>query len=166
MRHAPKGHFHDWSAEAGDNYTTDNGWTIFPNSGRRARLDQQALGRSNYNKALLLRLDALQFLSSIAVWIATFYIAILGSELGLSNFDIGIIATVYGISLLLSNYIFGSLSDVYGARPFLILGLLFSSVLFYWRSMCAASTTLVERSIPSLMTSISSWGVLATGKRN
>lgn len=94
-------------------------------------MNQEVPSQSNDEKTLLLRLDVLQFLASIAVWIATFYIAILGSEMGLSNFEIGTVATIYGISLLLSNYFFGSLSDVFGARPFLILGLLFSSVMFF-----------------------------------
>lgn len=94
-------------------------------------MDQEVPSQSSDEKTLLLRLDVLQFLASIAVWIAMFYIAILGSELGLSNFEIGMVATVYGISLLLSNYFFGSLSDVFGARPFLILGLLFSSIMFF-----------------------------------
>lgn len=93
-------------------------------------LHQKTATHSHNENALLLRLDMLWFLSSIAVWIATFYIAILGYELGLSNFEIGIVATAYGVSLLLSNYLFGSLSDAFGAKPFLIVGFLFSSVLF------------------------------------
>jgi len=81
-------------------------------------------------RALLLRLDVLQFLASIAVWMAAFYIAILGKELGLPDYEIGVVAIVYGLSLLFSNYFCGSLSDVYGARLFLIIGFLFSSVMF------------------------------------
>lgn len=81
-------------------------------------------------RALLLRLDVLQFLASIAVWMAAFYIAILGKELGLPDYEIGVVAVVYGLSLLFSNYFFGSLSDVHGARLFLIIGFLFSSVMF------------------------------------
>ena len=86
------------------------------------------LGRDE--RALLLRLDVLQFLASIAVWMAAFYIAILGKELGLPDYEIGVVAVVYGLSLLFSNYFFGSLSDVHGARLFLIIGFLFSSVMF------------------------------------
>ena len=124
--------FHVWMSEVGDNYTTDIGLDNIPKAkARRTRLDPEAFSQSKDEKTLLLRLDVLQFLASIAVWIAAFYIAILGSELGLSNFEIGTVATVYGISLLLSNYLFGSLSDVFGARPFLILGLLFSSIIFF-----------------------------------
>jgi DHA1 family quinolone resistance protein-like MFS transporter len=86
------------------------------------------LGRDE--RALLLRLDVLQFLASIAVWMAAFYIAILGKELGLPDYEIGVVAVVYGLSLLFSNYFCGSLSDVHGARLFLIIGFLFSSVMF------------------------------------
>ena len=81
-------------------------------------------------RALLLRLDVLQFLASIAVWMAAFYIAILGKGLGLPDYEIGVVAIVYGLSLLFSNYFCGSLSDVYGARLFLIIGFLFSSIMF------------------------------------
>jgi MFS family permease len=91
---------------------------------------QKTTTHGNNESTLLLRLDVLWFLSSIAVWIATYYIAILGYELGLSDFEIGIVATAYGVSLLLSNYLFGALSDTFGAKPFLIAGFLFSSALF------------------------------------
>jgi MFS family permease len=93
-------------------------------------LYQKATTCNDDESALLLKLDMLWFLSSIAVWIAIYYIAILGYELGLSDFEIGIVATAYGISLLLSNYLFGSLSDAFGPKPFLTVGFLFSSVLF------------------------------------
>jgi MFS family permease len=93
-------------------------------------MQQKPTAHGDDESAVLLRLDLLWFLSSIAVWIATFYVAILGYELGLSDFEIGIVATAFGVSLLLSNYLFGSLSDAFGAKPFLIAGFLFSSVLF------------------------------------
>lgn len=90
---------------------------------------EDIIGRKD-ERALLLRLDVLQFLASVAVWIAVFYIAILGKEMGLTDFEIGILAIVYGLSLLFSNYFFGSLSDVRDARLFLIVGFLFSSAMF------------------------------------
>jgi DHA1 family tetracycline resistance protein-like MFS transporter len=93
-------------------------------------LQQKTTTQGDDENALLRKLDMLWFLSSIAVWIATFYIAILGYELGLSDFEIGIVATAYAVSLLLSNYLFGALSDAFGAKPFLIVGFLFSSALF------------------------------------
>jgi DHA1 family tetracycline resistance protein-like MFS transporter len=93
-------------------------------------LQQKTTTHGDDENALLRKLDMLWFLSSIAVWIATFYIAILGYELGLSDFEIGIVATAYAVSLLLSNYLFGALSDAFGAKPFLIVGFLFSSALF------------------------------------
>jgi MFS family permease len=98
--------------------------------GRYTEREQKMTRDRDDESALLLRLDVLWFLSSIAVWIATFYVAILGYELGLSDFEIGIVATAYGVSLLVSNYLFGALSDTFGARPFIIAGFLFSSVLF------------------------------------
>ncbi len=59
-----------------------------------------------------------------------FYIAVLAKELGLSDIEIGTIATLYGLCLLFSNYMFGSLSDILGTRQFLVSGFLFSSGVF------------------------------------
>lgn len=49
-------------------------------------------------------------------------------ENGITNFEIAILAIPFSISLMVSNAIFGRLSDYRGRRPFLLVGLVLSSI--------------------------------------
>ena len=73
-----------------------------------------------------MRLEWVQFLSSMAVTATGLYVAVLGKELSLTDVEIGTIVTVYALALLVSTYVFGAISDAYGSRPFLVGGFLFS----------------------------------------
>jgi MFS family permease len=83
--------------------------------------------QNSHETSLLVRLEAVQFLASMAVSATGLYVVVLGKELGLSDVEIGTLVTGYSLSLLVSTYVFGTLSDVYGRRLFLITGFLFSS---------------------------------------
>jgi MFS family permease len=69
------------------------------------------------------RLAAIQVLSGGAALSSFTYITIYAQEMGLSTFQISIVASVYAISALLSAYLFGRAADRYGKRPILLIGL-------------------------------------------
>ncbi len=76
-------------------------------------------------------LRVVQLLSNASVAIGMSFLPLLFESKGLSNFEIGIIAIPFSAFLILSNTIFGRLSDTKGRRPFLLLGLLTSTLAMF-----------------------------------
>ncbi len=76
-------------------------------------------------------LRVVQLLSNASVAIGMSFLPLLFESKGLSNFEIGIIAIPFSAFLILSNTIFGRLSDTRGRRPFLLLGLLTSTLAMF-----------------------------------
>lgn len=70
-----------------------------------------------------MKANAIQFLTYSATSSSMIFIPVLASELGASDFEIGIIGSVYGLAMFLSFYIFGRASDIYGKKIFLLIGL-------------------------------------------
>lgn len=72
--------------------------------------------------------SSIQFLSNAGVFASILFIPIFAKDLGISEFHIGLIISVYSLSLLVSNYVFGRWADVHGRRRILQLGLFLSSL--------------------------------------
>jgi MFS family permease len=94
-------------------------------------LEESGEGRGHREPSLIVRLEWVQFLASMAVTATGLYVAILGKELGLSNVEIGTIVTVYAVTLVFSTYLFGMISDAYGTWAFLVGGFLFSGLMLF-----------------------------------
>lgn len=76
-----------------------------------------------------LKPPAIQFLTSGAIFAVVTYLPLFArDELGLSDFDIGLIVSLCATAMLLSNFLFGRAADIYGRRLFLWVGLLVSSL--------------------------------------
>jgi MFS family permease len=77
------------------------------------------------------RVNSIIFFANSAIFSSWFFLPIFAEgDLGLNEFDIGVLFMVYGITLFLSNYLFGILSDRIGRKRFLYIGLVCSSVTF------------------------------------
>lgn len=72
----------------------------------------------------------IKFFSAAAVWGVANYIPIFAKSIGIADIDIGVIASLYAAAMFVSTYIFGRLADTIGRRPFIIIGLLLSSLSF------------------------------------
>jgi MFS family permease len=70
------------------------------------------------------------FLLNIAVMGSMIYISLLSAQLGASNFQVGLIGAIYGLSYLLSSIYSGRQSDRRGKLRYVRLGLLLCTVSF------------------------------------
>jgi MFS family permease len=73
-------------------------------------------------------LQSIYFLSNGGVVVVFSYLVLLLTERGISDRDIALLAIPFSISMIISSAIFGRLSDAKGRRPFLLFGLLTSSL--------------------------------------
>jgi MFS family permease len=73
---------------------------------------------------------AIKFFSAAAIWSIMNYIPIFAKSLGISDTEIGIIASLFAAAMFVSTYFFGRLADVIGRRSLIIVGLLLSSASF------------------------------------
>jgi putative MFS transporter len=69
------------------------------------------------------RLAAIQVLTGGAALSSFTYIAIYAGDMGLSKFQITLVALIYAIAALFSAYLFGRAADHYGKRVVLVIGL-------------------------------------------
>ncbi len=74
---------------------------------------------------------AIKFFSAAALWGLVNYIPIFAKSLGMSDSQIGILASLFALTMGVSTYFFGRLADKIGRRPLILIGLLFSSVSFF-----------------------------------
>ncbi|MBI4010577.1 MAG: MFS transporter [Candidatus Aenigmarchaeota archaeon] len=72
----------------------------------------------------------IKFFSAAAIFGIMNYIPIFAKSLGISDANIGVIASLFAAALFISTYVFGRLADSIGRRPLIIAGLLLSSVSF------------------------------------
>jgi MFS family permease len=75
-------------------------------------------------------IDVVNFCVSFAAMGSFLFVSLLGAQLGASDFEIGLIGAVYGISFLVSSLFSGWKSDQLGRLVFVRWGLLISSVAF------------------------------------
>ncbi|MEW5936899.1 MAG: MFS transporter [Candidatus Thermoplasmatota archaeon] len=75
-----------------------------------------------------MRSEAVQFLSSSAVFASVLLVPILLSEMGFDAAAIGLVVSAYAASVFVSSYLFGRLADEYGRRVVLRAGLLTCAV--------------------------------------
>ncbi|MCK4614452.1 MAG: MFS transporter, partial [Thermoplasmata archaeon] len=81
--------------------------------------------------AWAMRVNLIFFFANAAIFASWFYVPIFAEEdLGLNEFDIGVLFAIYGIALLFSSYSFGILSDRVGRKRFLYIGFAVSSIIF------------------------------------
>lgn len=73
-------------------------------------------------------LPAIYFFSNSGIVIIFSYLVLLLQKKGISETEIGLLAAVFSFFLMISNTIFGRMSDVVGRRPFLLIGLVTSSI--------------------------------------
>jgi MFS transporter, DHA1 family, multidrug resistance protein len=75
-------------------------------------------------------IDLVNFCLSFATMVSFIFIPLLCTQLGASNFEVGIVGAVYGIAFLVSSLFSGWKSDQVGRLVFVRWGLLISSVSF------------------------------------
>lgn len=73
---------------------------------------------------------AIKFFSAAAIFGTLNYIPIFAKSIGISDTEIGIIASLFAATMFVSTYFFGRLSDIIGRRSLIIAGLLLSSASF------------------------------------
>ena len=83
------------------------------------------------------------FLLSFATMSSFIFVPLLGAELGASDFEVGVIGSVYGLAFLISSLISGWKSDHLGRLVFVRWGLLISSAAF--------AAQLLAHSVPALI---------------
>ena len=66
--------------------------------------------------------------SNVGITAAVFFLPLLLTARNISDLEIGYLAIFYSVALFFSNSIFGKLTDSRGRKPFLLLGLLSSSL--------------------------------------
>jgi len=72
----------------------------------------------------------IKFFSAAAIWSILNYVPIFAKSLGISDTNIGIIASMFATAMFISTYLFGRLADLVGRRHVIIIGLLFSAISF------------------------------------
>ncbi len=72
--------------------------------------------------------SGIQFFSNAGIFASILFIPIFARDLGIHEFQLGLIIALYSLSLLVSNYVFGRWADVHGRRRILQLGLFLSSL--------------------------------------
>jgi len=78
-----------------------------------------------------MRVNSILFFANAAIFASWFYLPVFSEkDLGLTEFEIGLIFAIYGIALLLSSYLFGILSDRLGRKQFLYIGFVASTITF------------------------------------
>ncbi len=75
--------------------------------------------------------ELIQILTNAAISSTLIFIPLYAKELGIGEWKIGLIISSYHISSIISATIFGRLSDKFGRKPFIIIGLILSSLSFY-----------------------------------
>jgi MFS family permease len=112
--------------------------------------------------SLPLCLASINLLSNCAVETSNVFIALYAKDLGSSNFQVGLIAAISGVSFLVSSLLFGRLSDSYGRMAFIRVGLGLTAV-SYLSQIVANSplTLLVARSLVGFGLGINSSVIMA-----
>lgn len=75
-----------------------------------------------------MKTSTIQFLSNAGIFASVFIIPVYARDLGINEFQLGLIIALFFLSLLVSNYVFGRWADVHGRRRILQLGLLLSAL--------------------------------------
>lgn len=75
-------------------------------------------------------ISLVNFLLNTAIMGSMIYISLLGAQLGASNFQVGLIGAIYGLSYLLSSIYSGRQSDRRGKLSFVKIGLLLCTLSF------------------------------------
>ncbi|MCK5772784.1 MAG: MFS transporter [Thermoplasmata archaeon] len=89
------------------------------------------------------KIAALQLLSGGAFLASFTFIPIFARELGMTNFEVSLIAISYAISSFLSSYMFGRAADRYGRRLMLRIGLISATIFTFSQGMAWTDGSLI-----------------------
>jgi MFS family permease len=70
----------------------------------------------------------IQLLSNAGVFASIFFIPVFARDIGVNEFQLGLIIALFSLAMLVSNYVFGRWADVHGRRRILQVGLLLSAL--------------------------------------
>ena len=70
----------------------------------------------------------IQFFSNAGVFASIFFIPVFARDIGVNEFQLGVVIALFSLALLVSSYVFGRWADVYGRRRILQAGLLLSAL--------------------------------------
>jgi MFS family permease len=70
----------------------------------------------------------IQFLSNAGVFASIFFIPVFARDIGVNEFQLGVVVALFSVATLVSNYVFGRWADVHGRRRILQIGLLLSAL--------------------------------------
>ncbi len=105
---------------------------------------------------------AIKFFSAAAVWGIFNYIPIFAKSFGISDAQIGLIASAYAAAVAVSTYLFGRLADTFGRRTLIIAGLLLSALSFLLYNFASDFTSLLAvRVLSGIAISIHSAALVA-----
>ncbi len=85
----------------------------------------------------------IQLLVNSSIIMSWIFIPNFALELGASNFEIGLIGSIYGFSVFISSYIFGIASDVFGRKLFLRLGMALCFISYFMQIYIDNVTSLI-----------------------
>ncbi|MCK4444058.1 MAG: MFS transporter, partial [Thermoplasmata archaeon] len=89
-----------------------------------------------------MKTPTIQFLSNAGIFSSVFIIPVFARDLGIDEFQLGLIIALFFLSLLVSNYVFGRWADVHGRRRILQLGLLLSALASATQMLAVDAATL------------------------
>jgi MFS family permease len=71
---------------------------------------------------------AIQFFSNAGVFASIFFIPVFARDIGVNEFQLGVVIALFSVAMLVSNYVFGRWADVHGRRRILQAGLFLSAL--------------------------------------
>ncbi len=89
-----------------------------------------------------MKASTIQFLQNAGIFSSVFIIPVFARDLGIDEFQLGLIVALFFLSLLVSNYVFGRWADVHGRRRILQLGLLLTALASATQMLAHDATTL------------------------
>jgi MFS family permease len=70
---------------------------------------------------------AIQLLANAGVFASIFFLPVFARDIGVNEFQLGVVVALFSVATLVSNYVFGRWADVHGRRRILQAGLLLSA---------------------------------------
>ncbi len=75
-----------------------------------------------------MKTSTIQFFSNAGIFSSVFFVPVFARDIGVDEFQLGLVVAFFSASLLVSSYVFGRWADVHGRRRILQIGLFLSAL--------------------------------------